>query len=252
MTDLVRQLIRRVTPPRLLQWLKAHAPHADPRPVGWIDFGHLRRVTPLAPDFGWSRGTAIDRYYIAGFLAGHAADVRGRVLEVGDAAYTRQYGGDRVARSDVLHAVPGNPEATIIGDLAAGEGIPSDAFDCVILTQTLFLIYDVHAAVRTLYRILAPGGVALVTVPGLSQIARHDMDRWGDCWRFTELSARRVFEEAFPSSHVHVRQWGNVLAATCFLHGIAVEELSGAELDHLDRDYPVTIGVRVEKPAGAT
>ena len=252
MTNLARQIARRLVPSGLQGWLKRRLPHAGPRPVGWVDFGHLRRVTPIGRRFGLERGSPVDRFYIERFLAEHAADVRGRVLEIGDRSYTRRYGGDRVAQSDVLHAVAGNPEATIVGDLASGHGLPSDAFDCVILTQTLFLIYDVHAAVRTVHRILKPGGVALVTVPGISQIARNDMRQWGDFWRFTDRSARTLFEEAFPADAIELRQWGNVLAAVAFLHGIVQEELTTGELEHVDEDYPITIAVRARKPgAGA-
>ena len=44
-------------------------------------------------------------------------------------------------------------ETTIVADLAAGEGIPSAAFDCLVITQTLHLLYDLFAAIRTLHRI---------------------------------------------------------------------------------------------------
>ena len=36
-----------------------------------------------------------------------------------------QFGKDRVTSSEVLHVIPGNPQATIVGDLSTGEGIPS-------------------------------------------------------------------------------------------------------------------------------
>lgn len=250
MTNVARRLARSILPAPFHQWIKRKAPHRGERPVGWVDMGHLRSVEPVSRDFGTRRGRAIDRYYIEDcFLRPHAGAIRGRVLEIGDPAYTRQYGGDRVTRSDVLHAVSGNPAATIVGDLATGAGLDSDAFDCVVLTQTLLVIYDVHAAVRTLHRILAPGGTALVTMPGISQIARNDMNAWGDYWRFTEKSAQRLFGDTFGAAQVRVQQWGNVLTATCFLQGIAFEELTRVELDHLDPDYPVTIGVVARKAA---
>lgn len=251
MTSVARRIVRSLLPTPVHQWLKRNAPHRGARPIGWVNMGHLRSVEPVSRDFGTRRGRAIDRYYIEDcFLQQHAAKVRGRVLEIGDASYTRQYGGNRVTRSDVLHAVAGNPSATIVGDLATGAGLDSAAFDCVILTQTLLVIYDLHAAMRTLQRILAPGGVALVTVPGISQIARNDMNAWGDYWRFTEKSAQRLFGDTFGAACVQVEQWGNVLTATCFLQGIAFEELTRSELDHRDADYPVTIGVVARKAAG--
>ena len=45
--------------------------------------------------------------------------------------------------------------------------------------------------------------------------------------------------------------YGNVLAATCFLHGIALEELREEELNHNDPDYQVTIAVRATKEVEA-
>jgi peptidoglycan/xylan/chitin deacetylase (PgdA/CDA1 family)/SAM-dependent methyltransferase len=225
------------------------SPHR-PVPVGEVDLGDLRRLTPLSPDFGCDRGRPVDRYYILRFLAARAADVRGRVLEVGERTYTRDFGGDRVTSSDVLHVSEGEPDATVIADLSRADHIPSYAFDCIIITQTLQLIYDVAAAVRTMHRILEPGGVVLATVPGISQT--YDSE-WGGSWywNFTPLSARRLFEETFGAGNVEVEAHGNVLAAISFLHGLAEEELTSDELDHRDSGYPLTITVRAVKRATA-
>ena len=80
----------------------------------------------------------------------------------------------------------------------------------------------------TIYRILTPGGTLLATFPGISQISRYDMDRWGEYWRFTTLSARRLLEAYFPPSQVSVASFGNVLATVAFLHGLAAEDLAGS------------------------
>lgn len=233
---------------RLYRWWRGN--EAIP-PVGQLDWGGLRRLTPINRNWGFERGQPVDRYYIERFLATHAADVRGRVLEIADATYTRRFGGHRVTRSDVLHAVEGNPAATIVGDLARGEEIPSDSFDCIICTQTLLVIYDVHAAVRTLHRILKPGGVLLATIPGgCHQVASWDMDNWGDYWRFTRLSVRRLFEEVFPRANIAIESHGNVLVAIAFLHGVTSAELRPEELDYRDPDYEVSITVRAVKAGG--
>ncbi|RJP33191.1 MAG: methyltransferase domain-containing protein [Phycisphaerales bacterium] len=226
----------------------AHRESADGLGVGAVDFGDLRRLDPIDRRFGFDRGLCIDRYYIEAFLGRHADDIRGRVLEVADDAYTRRFGGARVTRSDVLHLEPGGARTTIVADLTRGDPIPSAAFDCVILTQTLMMIFDLRAAVRTLHRILKPGGVLLATNPGISQISRYDMDRWGDCWRLTTKSARRLLEEAFPAQHVEVTSAGNVLAAVAFLHGLCAGDLAAEELEHHDPDYQLLITMRAVKP----
>jgi SAM-dependent methyltransferase len=208
----------------------------------------LRRLNPISTMFGYDRGRPIDRYYIEeDFLARHRDDVRGHVLEIGDASYTREFGGDQVAISDVLHVDEGNPQATIVADLSSAEHIPSDTFDCIILTQTLHLIYDVRSAIQTLHRILKPEGVLLATFPGISQITRS---RWGDqwYWSFTQLSAKRLFEESFPATSVEVEAHGNVLTAISFLHGLAAEELREEELKSRTPGYEVIVTVRAVKP----
>src|SRR5688500_6926597 len=216
--------------------------------VGRVRLGDLRRSQPSSRRFGSDRWPPGDRYYIEGFLAAHAADVRGRVLEVKDDRYTRRFGGERVSRSDVLHLVAGNPRATIVADLTKPDTLPADTFDCAIITQVLPFIRDPQAAVQTLHRIVAPGGGVLAPVPGISQIDRHEMERWGDYWRFTSLSARLLFESAFGAEHVTVEVRGNVLAATAMLYGLAREELTDAELQARDPDYEVIIAIRAVKP----
>jgi SAM-dependent methyltransferase len=218
-----------------------------PPAPGQLDFGSLRRLTPVSDVWGLDRGNPIDRYYIDSFLERHSSDIRGRVLEINDPRYTRRFGGDRVERSDVLHPAPGNPEATVVADLADAPQIADDSFDCIICTQTLLFVYDVAAAFRTLHRILAPGGVVFVTVPGICRITQVDRDVFGDWWRFSSQSVRRLFGEAFDPSWLTVESHGNVLAAAASLYGVAAEELTADELDHRDPDFEVVVLARAEK-----
>jgi glycosyltransferase involved in cell wall biosynthesis/SAM-dependent methyltransferase len=233
----------RATPPGAGTGGPTHERDVEP---GDVQFGQFRRVTPISHDFGYERGQPVDRFYIERFLAGNAPDVHGRVLEIGDRTYTRRYGKDRVAVSDMMHVTPGEPEATIIGDISTADHIPSNTFDCVIFTQTLQLIYDFHGAIRHLHRILKPGGVLLTTFPGISQT--YDTE-WGStwCWAFTPVSARRMFGDVFGEANTHVESHGNVLAAIAFLHGLTAEELTPAELEYHEAGYAVTIAVRAVK-----
>lgn len=214
--------------------------------------GQYRRTVPLNRVFGIRRGTGIDRFYIEHHLERHQASIRGCVLEVGDARYTKKFGRDAVERSEVLHAVPGNADATLVGNLETGAGIPDSRYDCMILTQVLQFIYDVGAVVQHAHRALRPGGTLLVTVPGISQISRYDMDRWGDYWRLTDAAARRVFGDVFGHERVSVETFGNVLTACALLHGFAAEDLYRNELELHDPDYQVLIAVRATKAGPAT
>jgi glycosyltransferase involved in cell wall biosynthesis/SAM-dependent methyltransferase len=215
-------------------------------PLGAVRFGDLRRLQPIDPDFGFNRGTPIDRYYIEGFLNRNCADIQGRVLEIGDSTYTQAFGAERVRQSDVLHVHAGNPLATFVGDLTEAPQIPSDTFDCFIFTQTLHLIYDFRRALQTIYRILKPGGVLLMTVPGITKIGDAEWSKtWH--WSFTSLSVQQMLEEVFPAAQVQVQTYGNLLAAIAFLEGLAAQELPYDKLNAHDSKYTVTVAARALK-----
>ena len=212
--------------------------------IGRVDLGDLDRLTPISRDWGFDRGTPIDRFYIERFMDACSADVRGSVLEVADNAYTRRFGGDRVARSDVLHPGPGNPRATVIADLARPDPALEEQFDCIICTQTLQLVFEVKSAVTQLHRWLKPCGVLLASVPGITQISREDMEQTGDYWRFTGASVCKLFAAEFGEQAIDVEVAGNVLASVGFLHGIAAEEFDPSSLLEADPQFQMLITVR--------
>lgn len=218
-------------------------------PIGAVDFGDLRRLTPLSRNFGLDRGLPVDRYYIDKFLEQYRQDIRGRALEIGDPRYLRKFGDDQVLAYDVLHVSLRKPDVTIIGDLTNAAQIPSDHYDCIILTQTLQLIYEFGEAIKTICRILKPGGVLLATFPGCSQVVHPNiLEEWEDYWRFTDKAAQRIFAEVFPAEHILIQTYGNVMAVTASLYGLAAGEISPEALDYQDPDYQVTIGVKAVKP----
>jgi SAM-dependent methyltransferase len=245
-------MVGRVVPAPLLAPIKAAVRWWQGQPpVDGIDFGELRRLQPISRAFGTDRGQAIDRYFVERFLDAHQADVRGRVLEIGDPTYTRRFGGDRVTKSDVLHVHDRNRHATIVGDLANAPHIPDASFDCIILTQVLQLVFDLPGSMRTLNRILAPGGTLLLTVPGISQVAADS--EWGNTWywAFTIQSVKRLLAEGMPDCTAEITVNGNVLSSAAFLYGLAADELTATELHTPDPDYQLLITARVTKGRGS-
>jgi hypothetical protein len=220
-------------------------------PVGRIDLGDLKRREPFCRDFGYSRGTPVDRYYIQNFLAAHADRIAGRVLEVGDDGYTRGIGGSRVTQSDVLNVDSSIYGTSIAGDLSLAATVPAGAFDCIIATQTLHLIWDIHGAVKTLHGMLAPGGTLLLTVPGT--ISQLEQGRWKETWYwgFGPIAIERLFAGVFPAEDLEIAVHGNALSSVAFIEGIAAEELARADLDHRDELYPLLITVRARRRAAS-
>lgn len=205
-------------------------------------WGDFRATEPKSRRFA-ERGDPIDRHYIESFLEEHAADVRGVALEVASDEYIRRFGGTAVERAEVVSILPG-PGVTIVGDLRKRATLPPQHFDVIVLTQTLQFIYEVHEAMDTIAQSLKPGGVLLLTVPGISQISRSDQERTGDYWRFTPASVQRLLDDHFRGGSVSVRSFGNVLSAIAFLHNVARQELTPEEIDVQDAQYPMIVAGR--------
>ena len=215
--------------------------------TGHAKFGDFRRLEPFTRSFGYDRGKPIDRYYIEKFLKKNEGSIAGHVVEVGDDRYTEEFGGSKVIKSDVLDQDHPDSSPTIVADLTKADHIPANSFDCIIITQTLQFIYNINDAVKSLHRILRPGGVLLASMPSVSPICRYDMDRWGDYWRFTSAAATRLFGDIFGHENVEVNAYGNVFVSLAFLYGMAAEELTIEELDFQDRDYEALVTVRAVK-----
>jgi FkbM family methyltransferase len=202
----------------------------------------LKLLKPVSRKFGFDRGTPIDRIFIDQFLSQNSDFIRGAVLEIAESTYTKKFGSG-VTKIDILHATPGNPKATLIGNLETGENIPENRYDCIILTQTLHVIYDYRSVIKNCRKALKENGVLLLTAPGISQISRYDMDRWGDYWRFTTLSLKKILGEQFGEENVEVRNFGNYQLAAEFLNGRSAEEVPSEAFAVTDDDYQLLLGV---------
>jgi peptidoglycan/xylan/chitin deacetylase (PgdA/CDA1 family) len=213
-----------------------------------VDWGDLRRTSPVSRDWGYDRGTPVDRRYIDEFLALHSSDVHGTVLEVQENDLTLRFGGPRVDRSDIVDLNEENKAASILADLRCAPHIPANSYDCVVLTQTLHVIDDMDAVLAEVHRILKPGGVVLATLPAASRSCL-EYGAGGDLWRVTPDGARSLFARTFDEAGIDVSRYGNVLTNVAFLHGLAAEELRSEEFDIKDPYFPALTGVRARKTA---
>jgi glycosyltransferase involved in cell wall biosynthesis len=224
-------------------WYKNFVP-----PVGQVSLGDFAGTNPFSRDFGYDRGGPIDRFYIERFLEREEEAIAGRVLEIGDNEYTLRFGRGSVTQSDILHVDESNPRATFIADISHAPHIPDNTFDCLLLTQTLHLVYDFMGALKTCHRILKPGGSLLMTVPGITPI---DHGEWKDIWywSFTDKAMKRMMAETFPEGQVQISTYGNVFAASAFLYGMGLPEVPIEKLEVTDPQFQVTVAVKAVKAA---
>jgi len=215
--------------------------------VGQANWGDFNRLRPFSSTWGSERGRPVDRHYIEAFLGQHVSDFAGRAVEIENDNYLRKYGSNSIHRYEVLDINCDNPKATIIADLASGKGVPENAYDCFVMTQTLQFIYAAAAAVANAYKLLKPGGVMLATVPGLTPLPASDPYTSECCWAFTSTSVERMFGSVFGPENIEVQSFGNVRTATAFLWGLSMGEMEPEHYEYNDPDYPVIITLRARK-----
>jgi len=244
---MLKSILKEKTPGFYKRWmhkagfLKSYIPE-----TGAVKAGDFNSLSPFSTTFGYDRGGPVDRYYIEKFLKQEAEHIKGRTLEIGDNEYSIKFGQNRISKSEILHIDDTNPKANFIGDLSNVPQIPENTFDCIILTQTLHLIYDFKAALTTCQRILKPGGVLLLTTPGITPI---DHDTWEHTWywSFTDQALKKLISETFPGGNAKIESFGNVFIASAFLYGMGVNEVTVDQLDYHDPHFQVTVTAKVIK-----
>ncbi|MGN0340399.1 MAG: methyltransferase domain-containing protein [Lachnospira sp.] len=202
-------------------------------------------VKPLSSKFGSGRGTPIDRYYIERFLEDNKNSITGDVMEIADNTYTYQFGND-LRDVKCLH-VNGWGKNAIKGNLETGEGIVENSVDCLICTQTVQFIYELDSVAMNIYKMLKPGGTALITATGISYLSMYDYNRWGEYWKFTRQSMNRMFEKYFKKDNIKVDTYGNCKVAMGMLYGLCREDFTCYDLDYRDEQFPVVVVASITK-----
>jgi SAM-dependent methyltransferase len=205
-------------------------------------WGNLRRTTPFSSTYGFERGTPVDRHYLHAFLHAHRDLITGDVLEVQSTTYTERFGG-KLRRTDTFDI---NPlfSPTYLCDLAHAEHVlPSAAYDCLLLPNTVQHLRELDLALRNVFRVVRPGGVILASAAGIVPLTGDAPDYW----RLSPAGWREKLPALWPGADINVTGHGNCLAATAAQMGLAAEELSPAELDADDPRFPVLTTILCRK-----
>jgi SAM-dependent methyltransferase len=117
-----------------------------------------------------------------------------RVIDVGAGEAPYQELFDHCAYTTVDWENSVHPNARRSSLIASADAIPlpDNCADAVVLTEVLEHIVEPLQVLRELYRLLRPGGAALVTTPFVWEL--HEMPF--DCWRFTPVSLQWLMEQA--------------------------------------------------------
>ena len=206
-------------------------------------WGNLRRTIPFSSHYGFERGTPIDRYYLHQFLSARRDVITGDVLEVQTNDYTKRF-GHQIARADTFDIVR-QFSPTYLCDFAHCEDtIPSHSYDCLLLPNALPHFRELDLALAHARRIVRPGGTILASAAGLLPLT-GDVP---DYWRLSPDGWRERLGTAWPSATLEIDGHGNSLAAVAAQLGLALEELTGAELDVHDPRYPVLTTIACRTP----
>ena len=217
---------------------------AKPAVSSWLNM-----KGPFSKVFGFDRGTPIDRKFIDNFLSQNSHYIKNDILEIGDDQYISKYGKE-IKRAVVL-AGNGKRKETISfeGDLTKKNTLLKlGKFDCVIATNVLNFIFDYDSAVYGLSILTKEKtGCVLATVAGgPTQVSRYDYVKWGDYWRFTDLSVKKIFEKYFEK--VNIETYGNAPMAAAFNMGLAQEEIPSQLFQINDFNYQIIISIKASLP----
>jgi hypothetical protein len=213
----------------------------------------FRRMSPLRD--GRQHGIPIVRHYWEDFLVRHRDDIRGRALEVGTTETVRRLGGAAVARADGLDLAPHAPDVNVVADLTDADAVASDTYDCFVNQFTMHLIYDLESALYHSLRILKPGGTLLVNFPSVEYCFRDGLDMGTGAplfvfWQFTPLQVENLLRRAsLTRGDFELVLYGNLFTRVAYQLNLPAEELTRAELEHVDPGHPLLICARAVKPA---
>ncbi len=151
----------------------------------------IERDLAGSPDRWYFSPAAFSQYQVTLDLIRRYA--RGRLIDLGcgDMPF-RGLVQDRLEAYDSLDVAPRSAEVTYQGDIQDMRMIAAEAYDTALCIEVLEHVPDPFQAAREIWRILTPGGHAIVSVPHLSRL--HDEPH--DYYRFTRHGLRRVLEQA--------------------------------------------------------
>jgi SAM-dependent methyltransferase len=211
--------------------------------IGAINFGDFKRLIPMCFEFGSTRGTPIDRYYLSRFIEKIHPDVVGDALEIGGNRRNRRLYNFMQTNSYRAMDLNKRLGVDIIGDAHNAKIVEHGSLDSIIIFNVLEHCEKPWIVIENMYDWLRDGGKVFCMVPTAQRI--HGAP--SDFWRFLPNAIDSLFAK-FPIRKLFI--YGNPMTAIASLMGVAAEELSREELDHTNSEYPVATCILAQKHAG--
>ncbi|MDP1927110.1 MAG: methyltransferase domain-containing protein [Thiobacillus sp.] len=150
-------------------------------------------------------------------------ELTGLVLDLGgggEPTYKRllKISGYFVNMDRIEEAMP-----TVVGDLESTYPFATDCADTAILFNTLEHVYDHQHVVSEMYRVLKPGGRALVYVPFIFPVHVHQTEKFlvDDYYRYTRSALDKMFTKA-GFTKTDIEPMGGLFLAVAEFLGILV------------------------------
>lgn len=202
-------------------------------------FLHLIKVLPYSRTFGAERGSPVGRYYVEKFLRENADSVTGRCLEFGEDRYKSYF--PKITEHEIVDIIE-RPGVKYVCDIHDPKGMPKNHFNAIICTQVFEHLAYPEKAAKSLYDLMAPDGILLLTAPFINPV--HYVPT--DFRRFTPECLSMIIEES--GFNVEIASFGgNSLVGTGSLLGMVQEDFSVAELEIMDPVYPYNILIKAKK-----
>ena len=205
-------------------------------PFGCNGLGLFTRSEPICTEFGYSRGTPVDRYYLERFLEANTAFIRGQVLDVGSDGFTLK---GFAAGLESITTIDANPDMNpdVIGDVHNRRVFRRASFDCVLLLNVLEHCRRPQVVIDNVQTWLRKGGTLLAAIPNAQRIHAGPVD----CWRILPDGCRELCKNW---NDVQITTFGNCATSLAALSGLAVEDLVAEIRDYQDARYPVLTCIR--------